>query len=350
MKKKVAKLVMSINLMFPLILSAQYDSPTLYANSDVKDIIIENCKDLKPISFQSGFLTTWESGIHKWTLYRDNIEVSNKTQLILCDLDCWSTCELPAVNFEIEPESGNYTIRLEITKYKFIGVGCTGLWINTNLNSYDMTSSPLNVHVYDMSSYCNCLFPFDATVNCEEVTFKTGFLNDPYALKVVNNIVSNCSLGSSANSTTLIAGKSIKLNSGFYVPRGNNFISYIEKCDNGSNKSLQTSNANIDELTLNSSSNESKTDLEKLYSNQPDDDITIYPNPTNNFFTVKTPANIYDSECLVSIIDVFGKVCFCKNFKAMESIHINVTDFQKGLYYVQIKQPANNFIKKLIVN
>ena len=94
----------------------------------------------------------------------------------------------------------------------------------------------------------------------------------------------------------------------------------------------------------------------KVYANNPavlsNEDISLeknitqlYPNPTSNSFYLTKKANV------VSVYDVTGKQVkkFTKN--EIKNNSYFVTDLNKGIYFVRIKNDSNNvIIKKLIIN
>ncbi len=74
--------------------------------------------------------------------------------------------------------------------------------------------------------------------------------------------------------------------------------------------------------------------------------ISIYPNPTNGKFVIE-----FDNEITADVIlmDITGKVVY--NETVSESVEVNVTGLQKGIYLVRILDKSSNdlSIKKLII-
>jgi len=75
--------------------------------------------------------------------------------------------------------------------------------------------------------------------------------------------------------------------------------------------------------------------------------ISIYPNPTNNKFVVNLPAN---SQSEISVIDVLGRTI--KEFENVnsEKLEVDLSNFAKGVYNVQVKIGEQTFNEKLILH
>lgn len=69
--------------------------------------------------------------------------------------------------------------------------------------------------------------------------------------------------------------------------------------------------------------------------------FNVYPNPTKNFFTIKSEQAIET----VSIYDVFGK--FLKTFLSQQEYEVN--GLSTGIYFLRIKGEAQTSVKKLII-
>lgn len=71
-------------------------------------------------------------------------------------------------------------------------------------------------------------------------------------------------------------------------------------------------------------------------------DVTIYPNPTNGFITIKDLKT-----ATITVIDILGKQM--KNIEFVNvDIKANITDLPNGIYYIEIKTDNGNSIKKII--
>ncbi len=84
------------------------------------------------------------------------------------------------------------------------------------------------------------------------------------------------------------------------------------------------------------------TDINELVANA----VTLYPNPTNGNFTIEFTNDITAD---VVIMDITGKDVYSNTIH--KSGDINVSSFQKGMYFVRILDTTSNniLIKKLIV-
>ncbi|MFA5574573.1 MAG: T9SS type A sorting domain-containing protein [Brumimicrobium sp.] len=74
--------------------------------------------------------------------------------------------------------------------------------------------------------------------------------------------------------------------------------------------------------------------------------ILIYPNPLNNFVTVK---NIPKGST-VQIFDVTGKILYQSNDIYSHSLTINTDKYRQGVYLIKVQNSKNTITKKMIVN
>lgn len=75
--------------------------------------------------------------------------------------------------------------------------------------------------------------------------------------------------------------------------------------------------------------------------------ISLYPNPTNEFVSI---SNVNDKITSVVIYDISGKIIYTLNKNILSTIDINVSNFAKGIYLVEITSESTiKIIKKLIV-
>ena len=73
-----------------------------------------------------------------------------------------------------------------------------------------------------------------------------------------------------------------------------------------------------------------------------DNNISIYPNPTSNFIEI-TAENI----CSIKIIDISGKIIY--SFETTDnSTTIDLSKFEKGIYFVKISTDNSTYSKKII--
>ena len=74
--------------------------------------------------------------------------------------------------------------------------------------------------------------------------------------------------------------------------------------------------------------------------------MQIYPNPTNGRFQVKLPEGMQGA--VLSVYDVAGKVLLSQEAKE-EQIHIDVSAFGKGLYFVTAQKGERILSTKLVI-
>lgn len=78
-------------------------------------------------------------------------------------------------------------------------------------------------------------------------------------------------------------------------------------------------------------------------------DLHIFPNPTNNFIYLKLE-NYFIKNYDLELVDILGKVLFKQeNLHPLETYSINVSTLQKGLYYIKIKSDTYTTTKKLVI-
>jgi endonuclease I len=83
------------------------------------------------------------------------------------------------------------------------------------------------------------------------------------------------------------------------------------------------------------------TNVEKISKSN----LTIFPNPANNYITVKTQK---ENNAEIIIYDVFGREVIKKELFSNEEI-IDISKLNKGVYFVKTISPNNSFGTKLIV-
>jgi len=78
--------------------------------------------------------------------------------------------------------------------------------------------------------------------------------------------------------------------------------------------------------------------------------ISIYPNPANNYFFLKT--NGINGKTSVRISDLSGKILYTEEINTIESnqlLKFSISDYAKGFYFITIVNNENTIVKKLIV-
>ena len=77
------------------------------------------------------------------------------------------------------------------------------------------------------------------------------------------------------------------------------------------------------------------------------DDIKLYPNPTTGIFTIirnqNTAANIV-------IYNILGKKVFTKENETKKEIQLDLTDVNKGIYFISILSDNERIVRRLIIN
>ena len=72
--------------------------------------------------------------------------------------------------------------------------------------------------------------------------------------------------------------------------------------------------------------------------------LIIYPNPATNFINISNNETIYS----ISISDIKGSLIFSKSYEQNNTL-INVSNFDKGIYFLEIETNDGVINKKLIL-
>jgi hypothetical protein len=79
-----------------------------------------------------------------------------------------------------------------------------------------------------------------------------------------------------------------------------------------------------------------------LSNNNNNNSLTIFPNPSSSYITVKT----FSSSNLMSLFDLSGKMIFQKSIN--EYYKFDSRNFNSGIYILKIKNHLGVFNRKLI--
>ena len=78
--------------------------------------------------------------------------------------------------------------------------------------------------------------------------------------------------------------------------------------------------------------------------------IIIYPNPSTGQFTIKNPSGL-NKKLQIKLLDVTSKLILEKNIPIGEQeTSIDITKYNKGVYYLQLSIDGEQFIKQIIKN
>ncbi len=101
-------------------------------------------------------------------------------------------------------------------------------------------------------------------------------------------------------------------------------------------KSAPTDSTNTDTTTID-------TTNVSIFSLQEENVVLVYPNPVENVLYLKSELNI-DA---VQIVDVLARVVYKQNIEAKTETQINVSAFDKGIFYLKIKVDGKWFTEKI---
>ncbi len=74
---------------------------------------------------------------------------------------------------------------------------------------------------------------------------------------------------------------------------------------------------------------------------------SVYPNPFSHQITIKFQSIIKD-DIATLLVDVTGKVIFSKIFSASQTLNLQITNIQKGTYFLKVVTDNKQFNTKLI--
>ena len=95
----------------------------------------------------------------------------------------------------------------------------------------------------------------------------------------------------------------------------------------------------VDDIEINS---ETFTAVNNIIT---DDLFTVYPNPNNGSFTIKTNVN---EENIIKISDITGKIVW-ETQTSMDIIDVNLIGLNKGIYFVNVSNENNVQVEKIII-
>jgi hypothetical protein len=73
--------------------------------------------------------------------------------------------------------------------------------------------------------------------------------------------------------------------------------------------------------------------------------IQVYPNPFNETIFISDLESEYSD---ISILDINGKEIMSSNTEGINSVQLNLSELQKGIYFLKINNENQNFIEKII--
>jgi len=81
-------------------------------------------------------------------------------------------------------------------------------------------------------------------------------------------------------------------------------------------------------------------------SNNKNEGLNIYPNPTSSSFTITFPST---DNYLVKITDMVGTTVYSNSFENTQKQQINTDNLPSGTYTIQVAGSNNSFVQKLVI-
>jgi len=79
-----------------------------------------------------------------------------------------------------------------------------------------------------------------------------------------------------------------------------------------------------------------------------DDLVSIFPNPSSEFFEVKIISNNDYKVAMVSLYNSLSQIVYNKNYSSNQSIRVK-SDFENGIYYLKIEYDSGKIITKKVI-
>ena len=134
------------------------------------------------------------------------------------------------------------------------------------------------------------------------------------------------------------AGENIILTDGFEVASGVEFTAKIKGCTPINNITVASPENNLLETTL----------TEKHLKDTRTSDITIFPNPTNGYFSITGIQDLPFNELNLRLFNLNGQLI--ELFSPANVNNINTSHLPKGIYILSVKLPHQiNIFKKIVI-
>lgn len=101
----------------------------------------------------------------------------------------------------------------------------------------------------------------------------------------------------------------------------------------------------IDEVRISNNVRYFKTDAPDLKTNG---SVSLWPNPTNGIVHIECDYAL-NGELQVQVISISGQIIYCCKLAPNGNITLNLTDFPKGIYFIQIKSKDHSVTQRLIL-
>jgi len=189
---------------------------------------------------------------------------------------------------------------------------------------------------------------YNVFVDCSLLNFIHN-QGSPYTARAINNLESDCDISSSSNAqVTFIAGNSITLKPGF--SSGPSFHAFIDPClSNIQLKMANNSDDDVPEYIIERPTEmNSNINSEAITNDVSNSKFEISPNPSNGEISIII--NEIDFENVeIHVHDTKGKLILTKIISAKKTT-INLTNEQRGIYFINLIQDNKIYSKKVILN
>ena len=132
---------------------------------------------------------------------------------------------------------------------------------------------------------------------------------------------------------------------GTYLPQEKLHVSngniYIDNSNNG--LILTSPDGQKWKVTIDNSGTLSATQSTKVLEVENENDVNIYPNPTENKVTIDLKTNEIQN-ITTELYDISGKLVYMKSYRS-NSINLDLNCFETGTYILKVKDENGNIIK-----
>jgi Secretion system C-terminal sorting domain len=76
--------------------------------------------------------------------------------------------------------------------------------------------------------------------------------------------------------------------------------------------------------------------------------ISIFPNPTSDQFTIETPSDVNPTDAVMTIYDLFGRVVMVRKGLEIQRTQ-DISSLTSGIYIIELKENGRIFRSKLLI-
>ncbi|MEQ9062816.1 MAG: M4 family metallopeptidase [Vicingaceae bacterium] len=173
------------------------------------------------------------------------------------------------------------------------------------------------------------------TINCADIATEHGGGN-PYVASVLGNIDISCNTNTGSGLLTeLVSGTSVNMKNGFHAIASTPYHAYIANCFNNIGARSSNPKQSIQE--------NSSTDKSMQLENE--DQISIFPNPSNGIFNLTLDP---ESSYTIELYNVSGTRMISLKVKEVTIYEVDISDYSNGVYVIRVFNENLNHSTKVV--